>query len=70
MSSYNSRYSTPSGVCRPASPNMYAPHVQPSQRQFDCEDQEPRKPDKNKEIGLIFEWDNESSPTKKKKRQR
>lgn len=59
MSSYNSRHSTPSGVCRPAAPNMYAAHRPPSQRQFDCdEDQGVRKPDKNKEIGLIFEWDN------------
>lgn len=59
MSSYNSRYSTPSGVCRPASPNVYGAHVPPSQRQFDCdEDQGVRKPDMHKEIGLVYEWDN------------
>ncbi|MEB2624733.1 MULTISPECIES: hypothetical protein [Pseudomonas] len=59
MSSYNSRYSTPSGVCRPASPNMYGAHRPPSQRQFDCDDdQGPRKQVMQKEIGLLFEWDN------------
>jgi hypothetical protein len=59
MSSYNSRYSTPSGVCRPASPNIYGAHRPPTQRQFDCdEDQGPRQAGIQKEIGYIFEWDN------------
>ena len=59
MSSYNGRNSTPSGVCRATTPNMYAAHSPPSQRQFDCdEDGGPKVPDKNKQIGRIYEWDN------------
>lgn len=59
MSSDNSRNWTPSGVCSPTQPNRYAAHMPPSQRQFDCvEEQRPREPEKNQHIGLTFEWDN------------
>lgn len=59
MSSNNSRNLTPSGVCSPTQPNRYAAHMPPSQREFDCvEEQRPRELDKNQHIGLIFEWDN------------
>lgn len=58
MSSDNSRKLTPSGVCSPTQPNSFPPHVPLMQRQFDCQDQGPRKPDKNKHIGHIYEWSN------------
>ena len=54
MSSNNSRNLTPSGVCSPMQPNSYAAHTRPSQRQFDCvEDEGPKK-----SISLCFRWDN------------
>ncbi|WP_177430931.1 MULTISPECIES: hypothetical protein [Pseudomonas] len=58
MSSDNSKNLTPSGVCSPTQPNSFPPHVPLVQRQFDCEDRGPRKPDKNKHIGHIYEWSN------------
>lgn len=58
MSSNNPRNWTPSGVCSPTQPNSFPPHVPLIQRQFDCQDQGPRKPDKNKHIGHIYEWSN------------
>ena len=58
MSSDNATKLTPSGVCSPTQPNSFPPHVPLVQRQFDCEDQAPRKPDKNKHIGHIYEWSN------------
>lgn len=59
MSSNNSWNLTPPGVCSPAQPNSYAAHKPPSQRQFDCdEERSPRTPEKNKQIGRIYEWDN------------